>query len=165
MSMQNIIQSIAKLVDIHTYLLEISEQKTEAIKKGTIDELQALLTKERKYTQLLEQIEIDRMEKVNAWLSKQGNPSEQAEMTVTSMLEMLENEREKLELANITTKLTHTITELKQQEQLNRDLIDQSMKFIHMSLNMIQPTIENMNYNKHQSSSGTSKRSLFDSKA
>ncbi|MGM8212550.1 flagellar protein FlgN [Virgibacillus sp. W0430] len=165
MAIQTIIQPIVKLIDIHKYLMKISEQKTAVIKEGAVDELHSLLTKERKYIQLLEQIEAERAKHVNAWFSNQNIQGEDVQLTVTSMLDTLENERDRTELANLTTELTNTITSLKQQEQLNRDLIAQSMQFIHLSLDMLQPTIQNMNYNKQQTTSSTPKRSVFDSKA
>lgn len=164
MAIHRMIQLLETLVDVHKCLLELSVEKTDVIKRGVADELQPLLAKERKYIQLLEQTEAERMEKVNAWSTNLDFPVGQP-LTVTAMLELIDNEREKTEFAHLTTELTNTITMLKQQEQLNRDLIKQSMQFIHLSLDMLQPSIQNMNYNKEHTTTRSTNRSVFDSKA
>ena len=64
----------------------------------------------------------------------------------------------------MTIELTKAITQLKQQEQLNQALIQQSMQFVQLSLDILNPTIQTMNYGKNREDAG-SKRSVFDSKA
>jgi len=136
--------------------------KTELIKEGTIGKLQAQLTKERKYVRLAEQAETKRMEAVKEWFTAKKLPLD--DMSTTKMLINLDNDKDVQDLEQITVELAEIIIKLKQQEQLNQDLINQSMQFVQLSLNMLNPSIQNMNYGKNNSKQ-TAKLSVFDSKA
>ncbi len=162
MSVQQIMELMEQLVDVHKQLLSISKEKTERFKEGAIEPLQQLLVKERKQIRLLEQTESKRQQAVEKWFQTNGMDTEQ--YTVSHMLEKLEDEKEREALANITTTLTETIVELKQQEQLNEALIRQSMEFVQMSLDLMNPNISSMNYGKEMKEN-TPNRSLFDSQA
>ncbi|RDW15664.1 flagellar protein FlgN [Oceanobacillus chungangensis] len=163
MSVQTIIQSLERLVSVHEALLAISQEKTEIVKVGSIDKLQALLVKERKQIRLLEQVEAKRQESAEAWAKSRAIAVEQA--TITTMLETIEDAAEQEALADITTKLTNLITKLKQQEQLNQALLNQSMQFVQLSLDMLNPSINNLNYGNKSKDKGDTSRSLFDSQA
>lgn len=162
MSITAINTSLQELAVIHKELLKVSKRKTDIIKEGSTEKIQAILVEERKYIKVLEQAEQKRQIEVEKWYSNRQRPLE--EMTITNMLELLTDEQEKLELEEKTIQLTEAITELKHQEQLNQALIQQSMQFVQLSLDMLNPTIQSMNYGKSQDTEG-SKRSVFDSKA
>ena len=57
------------------------------------------------------------------------------------------------------------IIELRQNEKLNHDLIQQSLQFVHLSLEMLQPQERNINYHKDDKKQTKTTRSVFDSKA
>lgn len=162
MSADLIIQSLEELVSIHENLLTISEEKTKVIKEGSIDKLQNLLVKERKQIRLSEQAEVNRQTVVEQWCMNNGTTVDSA--TITNILQMLTDEVERQKLEHTATKLTETITRLKQQEQLNHVLISQSMQFVQLSLDLMSPTLKNMNYGVNKESDITT-RSVFDSKA
>lgn len=162
MSIEAISQSLQTLIKVHVELYEFSKQKTEIIKEGSVENFQKILVEERKYAKRLLQAEEQRQEKVEKWYMDHQLPLEN--MTITNMLEIISNEQDQFELEQLTIKLTNAITQLKQQEQLNYDLIQQSMQFVQLSLDMLSPTINNMNYGKSHGSEAP-KRSVFDSKA
>lgn len=146
----------------HDQMLDLSKQKTEYVKKSEMKQLQTLLLKERKVLRIVEQQEQKRMEAVDAWLHNQDMGTDEA--TVTNMLNFVENEQDKQTLKHVSLQLAETIVKLKQQEKLNHDLITQSMQFVQLSMNLLQPSIQNMNYGK-KDDAGSIKRSVFDSKA
>lgn len=153
-----------KLVNLHKDLFDISQQKTVIVKEGAIEKLQVLLVKERKSIRTIEQAENERQTAVEEWFTQKQLPLSDA--AITNMLGKITDERETEELENITILLTELITKLKQQEQLNQALINQSMQFVQLSLDMMNPSIKNMNYgNKKGSKSESDKLSVFDSKA
>lgn len=162
MSITAINESLQALTKIHEALLEVSQRKTDIIKEGSTEKLQAILAEERKYIKVLEQAEERRQKEVEKWYSDQQLSLE--EMTITNMLHMLTDKQDQQLLENITIHLTEAITALKQQEQLNQALIQQSMQFVQLSLDMLSPTIQNMNYGKTKDHEEI-KRSVFDSKA
>lgn len=158
---QPVIKSLQRLINIHEDLIHISVQKTDIVKEGAIDKLQKILAQEQKHIRLLEQAELNRQQEVEVWFEKQQLPLD--DVTITKMLSILTNEQARDVLEKATIALTNVITKLKQQEQLNRDLLHQSMQFVQISLNMLSPTIENINYGNKRDTE--IKRSVFDSKA
>ncbi|UJL45345.1 flagellar protein FlgN [Virgibacillus sp. NKC19-16] len=163
MSINQIIKTLENLVAIHEDLVSLSREKTKVVKEGSVEKLQSLLVKERKQIRTFEKVEKTRQEAVEAWFFENELPL--TDTTITHMLEIISDEDEKQELTAVTTKLTELITTLKQQEQLNESLLNQSMKFVQLSLDMMNPSIKNMNYGNSKQESVTMKRSVFDSKA
>ncbi|GGM35452.1 hypothetical protein GCM10011351_21940 [Paraliobacillus quinghaiensis] len=165
MSIQPIITSLQQLLELHQSLLSISENKTEVLKKGDLEALQELLKTERKHVQAINKVEQQRIEQVTSWTVSQKIDLEA--QNVTALLEVIDNAAEKEALEAVTTTLAEVLVKLKQQEQLNQQLTQQSLQFVQLSMNMIAPTIQSINYsNKNKSSAdNSSKRSVFDSKA
>jgi len=162
LSIQTITASLEQLEVLHQDLLTISKQKTELVKTDAMDDLQKLLLKERKAVRKLEQAETKRQQEVEDWFHQNSLADQEA--TITNMLDVIKDETEQDKLVDVTTALTHTITELKQQEALNNSLISQSLEFVHMSMDLINPTLESMNYGNSNTTERTG-RSLFDSRA
>lgn len=162
MSVQTIIETMTILIEIHEELIVLSQQKTEVIKEGSIDKLQQILSKERKYVQKLEKEELNRQEKVKVWCIEQN--LSQDNITITEMLDIINDQADVEQLEKMTIILTKALTKLKQSEQLNHELIVQSMQFVQLSLDIMSPTIKNLNYSKNKNTE-TIKRSVFDSKA
>ncbi|TFJ93301.1 flagellar protein FlgN [Lentibacillus salicampi] len=162
MSVQPIIQSLEKLISLHKGLFDLSKQKTGIVKDGSVDKLQSLLVNERKYVQAVEQAEADRQKNVREWAASRGLDFNNA--TITGILGTLSDEKVKEKLERTAINLTHLMTQLKQQEQLNQGLIKQSMQFVDLSLNMMTPSLKHMNYGGKKSA-GSPERSVFDSKA
>jgi len=163
--MQPIITSLQQLLELHQSLLSISVNKTEILKKGDLEALQQLLKTETKHVQAINKIEQQRIEQVTSWMAL--NKIDLEAQNVTELLEVIDNDAEKKAFEAITTKLAEVLVELKQQEQLNQQLTQQSLQFVQLSMNMIAPTIQSINYsNKNKSSAdNATKRSVFDSKA
>ncbi|WP_244444969.1 flagellar protein FlgN [Oceanobacillus jeddahense] len=156
-----LIHAINDLTATHKHLLGLSKQKTEALTNNKLDEFQALLLEEQKLIRQLEKQEKKRQEVVEAWNEEQEYSVDS--LTITEILQRLDGEEQKMaEDAAIT--LTNTITELKRQEQLNKALLEESMKFVQLSMELVNPSIKSMNYGA-ASSDKLSGRSLFDSKA
>lgn len=165
MSTQPINEIMDKLCSLHQSLLTLSSDKTEALKNGDTDELQATIVKERKHVQAIGQLEAKREQVVAEWFSTNGINGE--EHTITTMLEHISNDAEKEALQEKFERLVMILADLKQQEKLNQELTQQSLQFIDMSLDMIQPSMKNLNYgrpNTKKNDSGN-RRSVFDSKA
>jgi hypothetical protein len=159
-----IIHALEKLLELHNGLLELSRKKTEAVKTGSMDTLMTLIAQERKQIRKVEKAETERMKLVTEWFA--ANDLAEEEHTITMLLNRLETGQLKTKLLDITTRLTEVVTLLKQQEGLNYALIQQSMQFVQYSLDLINPTIQSINYGSasdKQNESAT--QSLFDSKA
>lgn len=165
MSIQPIIESLDSLVNVHRDLIRVSKEKTEVLKEGSAEDLQKVLIHEQKYIHKLEQAENERENVVKAWFTEYQLTDEN--QTITRMLNLLTCDEEKKQLEDAAVALTQAITQLKQHEQLNKSLIQQSMQFIQMSLSMLQPSMRKMNYDRPHQTRQTHVRgqSVFDSKA
>ncbi|MBM7600536.1 uncharacterized protein (DUF849 family) [Virgibacillus halotolerans] len=161
-TVQKVIESLKKLIQVKSHLLNLSQEKTEIVTAGSVDNLQALLVKERKYIRLLEQAESERETATNEWMIE--TQQTQQNVTITEMLTNIEDEKAKRELEKTAIQLTDIIIQLKQQEQLNQELINQSMHFVQMSLDVMNPSIKQMNYGNKKATQAV-ERSVFDSKA
>lgn len=162
MSIGIIAQKLTALLHIHEDYVKLSNQKTDILIEGDITALQKLLVNERKLTNKIEIIEAERLEAVDQWFMAKG--LNEADQTITNLLHLLTNGPDKQLLAQTTNKLSETLEKLKEQEALNQSLIRQSMQFVQFSIDVISPTIKNMNYGKTAKTQQT-KRSVFDSKA
>lgn len=156
-----LIHAMNDLTATHKDLLELSERKTEALTNNKLDEFQALLLEEQKLIRLLEKQEQKRQEVAAVWNEAQRHPAEA--LTITEILDRLDGEEQKM-AEDAAVALTDTITELKRQEHLNKALLEESMKFVQLSMELVNPSIGSMNYGA-ASSEKMSGRSLFDSKA
>ncbi|WP_179151879.1 flagellar protein FlgN [Oceanobacillus senegalensis] len=162
MSVKSITESLEKLIFVHRELLGLSKQKTEIVKEGSVAPLQALLVTEGKQIRLLEQTELKRQQEVEQWFS--DRKCRQEEKNITKMIEIIEREADKEALAKAMKDLTELIIELRNQEKLNQTLLQQSMQFVQLSLDMMAPSIKNMNYGIQQvKADNQTNRSLFDS--
>lgn len=122
-----------------------------------------LLTKERQLIQKVEQLEDSRQETVETlFIEKKVKPKEK---TLTELLTILDNEKERQSLEQAMTTLVDIIISLKDSEQLNNSLLQQSMQFVQLTLDMIQPESKNINYsNQSRQKQPSQGRSVFDSK-
>ncbi|SFJ45782.1 FlgN protein [Halobacillus dabanensis] len=163
MTIDTIITHMNQLKQLHDSLFSLSKKKTEALKTNDIEGIQQLLTQERKHVQAIGKIEKQRAQTVAQWSQGQGHPT--AEPTVSEILEVLQGEG-KARLQDSYEGLILVLADLKQQEKLNADLTQQSLQFVNMSLDLLQPSLQSLNYGGQQGPSGNqSKRSVFDSKA
>lgn len=128
-----------------------------------MEQLSKLLMKERKYIQEVEQVEQER-EKIVEQVFQNLNINHE-EKTVTVILEHIERIDDKQKLEKAVTELLEVIIELRRSEKLNRDLIEQSMQFVQLSLDLLQPSDRNINYQKETKNQSHIQRSVFDSKA
>lgn len=162
MAANKVIESMVKLIEVKSHLLNLSREKTDMITIGSIDKLQALLVRERQSIQVLEQAEATRKTVTNEWLIAHQLAHEHG--TITEMLTLMKDDQAKQDLEQVATQLTDIIIQLRQQEQLNQELIKQSMQFIQISLDVMNPSIKQMNYGNNKDTRAV-EYSVFDSKA
>lgn len=162
MSAKSIIEALRKMTRLHEVMNSLAKQKTEFVKKGDIDSLRSLLKEENKQVQEIRQTEALLMQDTHDFLEQRGvitdTPTLSKVIEASDEKGILEHEKEKLE---------EQIEKLKQQNQLNQDLLAQSLQFVQMSLDVLQPNIESYNYNRSDNNPDTKQpsRSIFDSNA
>jgi flagellar biosynthesis/type III secretory pathway chaperone len=159
MSAKKLIDSLEKLLTLHQSLLKLAMQKTDILKKGDMEELNALLANEQKHITAIQQLEEIRKEEVESLLQDQN-----VDKTISSCIEFT-NEPERTKLTQLKDRLTEVITELKERNQLNQQLIHQSLQFVHLTLDMLAPQPASINYGPPKQNTAPKRQSMFDSKA
>ncbi|MBX0357538.1 flagellar protein FlgN [Halobacillus sp. Nhm2S1] len=162
MTVKPVINYMNQLQQLHESLLSLSTRKTEALKTNDVAGIQQLLLQEKKHVQAIEKVEKQRERSVAQWASEKDLHSR--EWTVSDLIEMVDGEEKEL-LQEAHEGLFLVLADLKQQEKLNKELTQQSLQFINMSLDLLQPSIQSVNYGGQEAGKSTAKRSIFDSKA
>lgn len=164
MSAAAIIKQLDQLIQLHSSLSKVAAQKTEAIKTNNIDTLNTLLNAEQKHTKAIEQIENTRQQEVIILLAAHNRqPSDQFQ----DVLEVA-TEQERHQLISKREQLLHIIGELKNQNNLNQQLIFHSLQYINISLDMLRPQNQQTNFNYEKPANAKQRpvnRAMFDSKA
>lgn len=157
MSQQPIITALEKLINLHRSLNQLAEKKTNIIKEGNTDALTALLIEEQKHVKAITQMENEREQAVLAFMSGKKATIEEvikvANPTVAGILRRLKEE------------LLIEIMKLKEQNELNQQLLITSLQFVNLSLDLLRPQDRNYNYDKNNQEPPKNMKSMFDSKA
>lgn len=142
-STETLIEALEKLYQLHEKLYELSETKTEIIKKGDMEGLQKMLKDEQTFVAAINTMEKQRQEAAKQLLGK----SEATEITLTNCIEAVTGNDKKI-LNELKEKIWSVVNKLKDRNELNQLLIHQSLQFVNMTIDMIQPRPESMNYGR-----------------
>ena len=166
MSVQSIISILERLEKMHRSLLELSFTKTELVKKGDMEGLDALIKNEQSHVAAIEVLEKQRLQMVTDYLRAKGIALADTP-TVADVIEAAENEEERKQLEDLRSQLLSVIEGLSKQNDLNQKLVFQSLQFVNMSLDMLRPQPEEINYSGKtvRSENVAPKKSMFDSQA
>ena len=154
MSNSTIISILEKMLTLHAYLYELTVRKEEIVKANKVEELQQITREEKQYTRAIVQLEKQRAEASNG-------------KTVSTLIETC-SPIEKKELLNLKDRLAETIAKIQKQNEINKLLLEQSLQFVTMTINTLNPQPNAVNYEKPvntKKSVSTPAHSLFDSKA
>lgn len=154
MSISTIITLLDKMLTLHSYLYELTVRKEEVVKANKVDELQEITREEKQYTRAIIQLEKQRAE-----LSEGKTVTELAEMASPG---------ERNEMLPLKDRLAEIISNIQKQNELNQLLLEQSLQFVTMTINTLNPQPSAVNYEKPanmKKSVSAPTRSLFDSKA
>ncbi|MCL7746741.1 flagellar protein FlgN [Halalkalibacter alkaliphilus] len=164
MSLNAVIQLIERLIEIHEKLYSMAKKKVEPIKKGDMPVLGALVREESKLIRMLQTTELMRGKVVRTFLLEKGEVKEDA--TISDVMKLASAD-EKKKLDELQKKLRAQVKMLKEQNDLNQELIEESLRFVNLSLDLIVPHKEDISYNPKERDDEPYEtgHSLFDSKA
>lgn len=136
MSVQLLIESLTQMDELYVGLLDIMEQKKQAILNRNYDELVRTLSRESKMVKTIEEREKHLVTSAQAFLQSKGIKS-QLELTISEILRLVFDPEEKQQLDDVRKKLGDHLVESKRVNALNQELITQSLSFIDFSLNLM----------------------------
>lgn len=165
MSITTILASLDSLEKMHKSLLSLAHDKTALIKNGDMEALDQLLKGEQAHLAAIAQMDVQRQAAVTDYLTVQGR-SVPNNPTVADVLKVTPEETSN-RLEEARDRLLHVIHDLKWQNDLNQKLTYQSLQFVNLSLDMVRPQPESVNYTKTEvKGQAVSKEQIsFDSRA
>lgn len=167
MTVQALIDSMQRLETVYNDMLALAASKKRAIMENNVDTIVQLLNRESKGMKVIEQLERDRTEAAYTFLQSRGVKS-QLELTLTELARLVFDPEEKAKLLDVQSRLSRTLHELKEKNDLNQQLLQQSLDFIDFSLDMLtgKSSQDEVTYH-HPSDKGgsTGRPGLFDTRA
>lgn len=148
--------------DIYDTLSRISNNKTNLIVGGKVNELESIVKIEQSLVMKISKLEAEREKIVEKICSFLGIKPE--EVTLSSLTEQL-GQDESAELRACQERIVKNINSLKNSNDLNSRLIKNSLEYIDFSINMMT-SIDTVNnsYGSSGHTGDTKKRNLFDVK-
>jgi flagellar biosynthesis/type III secretory pathway chaperone len=135
MSVESLISIMKKLHKMHKSLYELTLKKTDIVKKGDTTALDQLLKDEQAHMAAINKLEKERAAVSNAIL-----PGASLQRIVEA------NPAGKEQLLQIKEELLNVITDIKARNELNQQLIHQSLQFINFSKSLVMPQEKEINY-------------------
>ncbi|MBM7714187.1 flagellar protein FlgN [Siminovitchia sp. FSL H7-0308] len=159
--MKALINILEKLHTLHEHLFDLAKKKTEVLKSGDVDSLQLILREEQKCTSAITVAENEREKAARIFLQEDTD----ADVTLSACIQAAGND-ERASLQALQENMSQVIGELHAQNELNKQLIQQTLQYVHLTLDLLQPQPESAIYErpagKKQSKMA---QSFFDSKA
>lgn len=155
---------MALLIQQHKELHQLSLKKTDLIKRNDIHQLHSLLKEESTLIRKMEETERARHKATLRYLEERDNNC--PEGTVSELVKYLP-EGYRNPLVKLQENLLLEMTRLREREAMNRMLLEDSLHFVQMTMDMIQPDPEAVHYTHPESKGGENVKgySVFDSKA
>ena len=135
MSAESLIVIMNKMLKLHKSLYELTVKKTDIVKKGDTAALDHLLKDEQAHVAAINKLEQERLA-VSSVIIPAASLQEIAEA----------NPSEKEKLLQIKDDLVGVISDIKVRNELNQQLIHQSLQFINFSKSLVMPQEKEINY-------------------
>jgi flagellar biosynthesis/type III secretory pathway chaperone len=148
---EELIQLLEEETGCYTLLLEMADNKKDVIINGDLPGLQKLTKQEQELAGLLLRLEKKRSTLLDDICLVTNRKPE--DMTVSKLIEMLQGQKdEQSRLTNAVEALTTVVIPLKEANQLNQQLIEQSLEFVDFTMNALQSSKEPITSNSYKPS-------------
>lgn len=152
---------LTKELEEYKQVLELADKKTDILISGSIDKIENITKEEYEIIYRIEKLESDR-EKIVSDIEKGFNIQEQ--MDLTTLIGYF-NEQEQETLNTIKDELTDILTKLKDKNELNKTLINDSLQYIDLGVNLLTDSSSQGTYKGDTREINTQNKNLFDIKA
>ncbi|MCM2981950.1 flagellar protein FlgN [Niallia circulans] len=160
MQTEKIEASLKDILSLHEDLLQLSFEKKDILIKGDTDQLRVITGKEQKFIKAIQKKDQELQLNCNNFLG-----SEPMKATLNDVIKMVDDQTKEI-LIEIKQKLVEVLGLIKTQNDTNQQLINQSLQFIEVSLDLLKPDIDTYNYNRSETKNPYPKEgfSIFESK-
>jgi flagellar biosynthesis/type III secretory pathway chaperone len=163
----NLYELLDNLIQLHKALQTLAVQKKEVLIKGDVDQLLAITTQEKKLIKAVNTAEDTRQSLVAHMFAEQGIHRDNG--TLADLIKLTTSPEEKTRLLKARDELTRIVSELQKANELNQQLLEQSLSFVNMTLDLVTDSPEDdFFYGRTARSDGyrnSSTRTFFNTKA
>jgi flagellar biosynthesis/type III secretory pathway chaperone len=167
MEFRELCETLETLLLQHEQMIAFAQQKKDALISNDINVLNEMVNKESRLVRLIVETEDRRQQAVNTLLKQKGltpTPS----TNVVNLIRIITNANDKLILSDLAERLGGTVERLKDLNEINTRLIQQSIAFNDFSLSLISGFYDDQDFvykKPSDQSQGQFKLKFFDSKA
>ncbi|OKP85571.1 MULTISPECIES: flagellar protein FlgN [Paenibacillus] len=165
MPLTTLLELLERLDEAHIQMLDLAAFKKQTIMDNKVDGLIDILNRESKLMKLIEQLEEQRAQAAYAFLQGVGIRSN-LNLNLSELSRLVFDPEDKSRLLHIQQKLSGTLRRLKQANELNQKLIEQSLTFIDYSLDLLvgRPNQDFTYHHPSDKGSGSTRPGLFDAR-
>jgi flagellar biosynthesis/type III secretory pathway chaperone len=151
-----------ELLQAHEALLSLAQEKKDILIKGELDKLSALTGQEWRWIQRIESLEKERMSHVSTFAREKGMAEES--LTARQLPSLLGEPSLSARMKVMIERLTSVLDELKKANELNAQLLRQSLAFVQMTLDLLTDIPNSFQYHERGTTASAPRRSFFDAK-
>jgi len=138
MAIQEVISVLERLVEAHEQLIALSKSKRESIMSNDVDQLSKTMKQENKLIQTLLDLERERIA-ASARVLEESGIQAGGSVTLRQVMSGVSDHKQSLLLAELEDRLRVQLKELRASNDLNQQLIQHSIDFINLSIELIVP--------------------------
>lgn len=138
--MEELYQVLENLINLHKALFTLAAEKKEVLIKGDSDALLRITKQETKLIQAVEAAESARGDVMNRIAAAKGLSF--SDQTLLGLIKAITSAEEKLRLKAYREELIRIVSQLREANELNQQLLAQSLSFINASLDLLTDTPE-----------------------
>ena len=157
-----LVMALEKEEEIYQDILDLSLNKKQAIIDGDVKKLEKIVNKEKALAMSLIKLDNIRVRIVNEILKENGVDSVE---NITELSEYI-NPMAKEKILNLKSKLNHVIKKVRNENDLNNDLVKQQLDYIQFNIDlMTNVDLGSNNYSKEANDNvKKGRKNLFDAK-
>lgn len=168
MSTEHIAADLERLIGLHRELARIAEEKKQVLIQGDMERLTRVLQTESQVYKQASAAEESRQRETASFLAAKGvrQTGKSGEWTVSDLIKLVFNAEEKRRLMKLQTELLGVIRELQEANELNRQLVEQSLAFVNNTLDFItESRQQEITYSHPGKQQAGTRKGFFDQKA
>jgi len=164
-TVQPLVAKLNELNQSHLQMIELGESKKQTVIQNNIGSLIGIMNQESKLAKHIEQLDQEREELIYAFLLERGIKSK-LRLNLTELARLVFDPEEKQQLLDARSRLFHTLHNLQQLNDLNKQLIQQALDYVDFSLETLTlvPELDVTYRHPAEKAYGAKRSGLFDTR-
>ncbi|WP_328211819.1 flagellar protein FlgN [Brevibacillus centrosporus] len=138
--MEMLYELLDNLIQLHKAMYTLSTHKKDVLIKGNVDELVAITRQEQKLIKGVTAAETARLNVVRELTAEKGFTLQEG--TLAELIKLTTSAEEKTRLTTCRNELSRIVYELRDANELNQQLLKQSLSFVNANLDLLLDTPE-----------------------